>query len=322
MYSLIIPVYKNRASLPELVETISSLNNQLQNNLEAVFVVDGSPDDSYRFLERVLPEASFKSQLINLSRNFGSFAAIFQGLKVATGSFFAVIAADLQEPPELALRFFKSLANNEADVVIGTRQSRQDSISTRISSAIFWNTYRTFIQSAVPKGGVDVFGCNKSFRDELTKLNESHSSLIGLIFWLGFRLKCFSYDRRERKEGKSAWSLRRKIKYFMDSIFSFSDLPIKLLMIVGAVGLLFSVVLSAIVLFYKLTDSIEIPGYAGTVLIVLFFGSLNIFSMGILGSYVWRAYENTKMRPNAVIQSTKRYKGKSHELFCSPPSDL
>lgn len=310
MYSLIIPVYKNEESLPDLLAVLADMNEKLSGKLEVVIVVDGSPDNSYSILRQRLPEMPFASQLLLHSRNYGSFAAIRAGMQVASGSYFAVMAADLQEPPELALEFFQLLAADEADVVVGTRDARNDPWRSRWSSEIFWWVYRKFIIKDVPAGGVDMFGCNRQFRNELLSLDESHSSLIGLLFWLGFRRKTVAYQRRERQHGVSAWTLKKKINYLMDSIFSFSDMPLKLLISFGGVGVLFSVLFSALVLLFRVTGWVEVPGYAATILTVLFFGALNTAGIGLLGAYVWRAYANTQSRPSSVVMRAEAFAGK------------
>ena len=310
MYSLIIPVYKNEESLPDLLAVLADMNEKLSGKLEVVIVVDGSPDNSYSILRQRLPEMPFASQLLLHSRNYGSFAAIRAGMEVASGTNFAVMAADLQEPPELALEFFRLLETDEADVVVGTRDARNDPWRSRWSSEIFWWVYRKFIIKEVPAGGVDMFGCNRQFRNELLSLDESHSSLIGLLFWLGFRRKTVAYQRRERQHGVSAWTLKKKINYLMDSIFSFSDLPLKLLISFGGIGVLFSVLFSLLVMMLKVTGWVEVPGYAATILTVLFFGALNTAGIGLLGAYVWRAYANTQGRPLSVVMRAESFSGK------------
>ena len=311
MYSLIIPVYKNEESLPDLLAVLTDMNEKLSGKLEVVIVVDGSPDNSYSILRQRLPEMPFASQLLLHSRNYGSFAAIRAGMQVASGSFFAVMAADLQEPPELALEFFRLLEADEADVVVGTRDARNDPWRSRWSSEIFWWVYRKFIIKEVPAGGVDMFGCNHQFRNELLSLDESHSSLIGLLFWLGFRRKTVAYQRRERQHGVSAWTLKKKINYLMDSIFSFSDLPLKLLISFGGIGVLFSILFGLMVLVFKVTGWVEVPGYAATILTMLFFGALNTAGIGLLGAYVWRAYANTQGRPVSVVMRAESFLGKT-----------
>lgn len=303
MYSLIIPVYRNRESLPELLEQLRALQEALPHRLETLFVVDGSPDDSYAWLRATLPRSGLHARLILLARNFGSLAAISAGLAEATGDYFAVLAADLQDPPDVAGRFFATLSEGDVDVVVGTREARADPWPSRVASWLFWGLYRRIIQRQIPRGGVDLFACNRAFRDQLINLNEANTSLVALLFWLGFRRKTISYVRRSRPYGKSAWTLRRKLKYLSDSVFAFSDLPVRLLFYAGVGGLLLSAVLGLMVTIGRLTGAIELPGYSATVLIILFFGALNTFGLGIVGAYAWRAYENTKGRPGYLVLS-------------------
>lgn len=307
MISLIIPVYKNSANVPPLLDALSALHVQLNGEIEVVFVVDGSPDDSYLQLATRLPQTMLRSKLLLLSRNFGSFAAIRAGLEAASGSRFAVMAADLQEPPELVVEFNRLLASNVADVTIGQRTGRKDPFFSRISSDLFWGFYRRFIQPEIPEGGVDMFGCQRSVRDQILKLRENNSSLVGLLFWIGFRRTFVPYERREREIGTSAWTFQKKLRYLMDSIYSFSDLPIRVLTRIGVVGLLVSVVLAIAVLGVKLFGNIPVPGYAATMLAVTFFGALNCFGLGVIGNYVWRTFDNTKFRPNYIVASQETF---------------
>ncbi|MBY0345695.1 MAG: glycosyltransferase family 2 protein [Neisseriaceae bacterium] len=218
MNSLIIPVYKNELNIPDLLVALQAMHNNLSGDLEVVFVVDGSPDLSYQRLKEALPTQPYAAQLVLLSRNFGSFPAIREGLKVATGSRFAVMAADLQEPPELATEFFQILQTEAVDVVIGTRDTRNDPFFSQMASDLFWACYKKFVVPDMPVGGIDVFGCNRAFRDQLLQLNESHSSLIAQIFWLGFRRKMVNYQRLKREIGVSAWTLKKKITYMLDTV--------------------------------------------------------------------------------------------------------
>lgn len=300
MFSIVIPVYKNEASLPRLISALTELKNSIQCELEVVFVVDGSPDNSFGLLRESLYTLPFATQLLLHSRNFGSFAAIRTGLKAARGDFFGVMAADLQEPPELMISFAEALQKDECDVVVGTRTGRDDPFLSRIASQAFWSLYRKYVVKDMPSGGVDVFGCNRQFRDELLQLQESRSSLVALIFWLGFRRKLIDYSRQARQEGVSGWTFRKKLDYMLDSIFAFSDAPIRALLRLGFIGCLISVLLMVMVFVAKIVGDIPVPGYTATLLVVLFFGALNMFSLGIVGTYAWRTYENSKQRPLAV----------------------
>ena len=309
MYSLVIPVYRNRESLPELLRQLRALRDTLPRKLEVVFVVDGSPDDSHAWLRAELPRAGLDARLILLARNFGSFAAISAGLAEASGDYFAVLAADLQDPPDTASQFFATLASGEFDVVVGTREVRADPWTTRVAASIFWGLYRRIVQPEIPRGGIDLFGCNRAFRDQLIRLNESNTSLVALLFWLGFRRTTIAYTRRPRPYGASAWTIRRRLKYLSDSVFAFSDLPVRLLFYTGLAGLLLSALMGLAVTIARVIGAIEVPGYSATVLIILFFGALNTFGLGIVGAYAWRAYENTKQRPGYLVLSTEAITG-------------
>jgi len=300
-FSLVIPVYKNEASISALLAAVTEINRRMDGAFEAVFVVDGSPDRSLDMLAAALPQCEFKAQLIALSRNFGSFQAISAGLESARGGYLAVMAADLQEPPELALDFRRMLVSGKYDVVVGTRAKRNDSLGKRLFSAIFWNAYRLVVQREVPAGGVDVFACTRAFAELLLSLKERNTTLVGLIFWLGFRRGEVSYERRARMHGKSAWSFQRKLRYLLDSAFAFSDLPVRLMSLIGIFGIALSLTLGAIVLTVKLTVGIAAPGYTATALLIMFFGGLNSLGIGLIGEYVWRTFENTKGRPGYVV---------------------
>lgn len=307
MISIVVPVYKNSANIEPLVAAMEALSLNIEGGMEAVFVVDGSPDDSYAQLVTRLPAARLRSQLLLLSRNFGSFAAIRAGLSAARGDSFAVLAADLQEPPALLEEFARILARADADVVFGVRTSRADPLTTTLSSRLFWGFYKRYIQPDVPAGGVDIFGCSMAVRDQILALRENNSSLVGLLFWVGFRRSFVPYERRERELGVSAWTFAKKLRYLTDSVFSFSDLPVRLLVRIGFLGVAGSLILACIIVFSKLTGLITVPGYSATVLTVVFFGALNCLGLGIIGHYVWRAFENTKGRPNFIVAAKDEF---------------
>ena len=306
-FTLVIPVYKNEENIPTLLAAVEKLHEEIDGGLEAVFVVDGSPDRSYSLLIEGLADCSFPSKVLRLARNFGSFSAIRAGLEAGTGLYFGVMAADLQEPPELMRQFHDLLSAGNIDVCLGVRTSREDPGLTSWPANLYWSFYRRFIVPEVPSGGIDIFGCTRLVRDHLLSLRERNSSLVGLLLWVGFRRATVPYGRRKRLEGKSAWTLGKKLTYLLDSIFSFSDLPIRALTLVGWLGLAFSFGLACRVLIAKFADQIPVPGYTTLIIIVAFFGGLNCLGLGILGGYVWRTFENTKGRPNYIVAEEKAF---------------
>lgn len=303
IYSIVVPVYGNSESIPDLIARLAEVSSQLNHDLEVVFVVDGSPDDSHDVLSKALPGSPFESQLLQHSRNFGSFPAIRTGVRHARGEFIAVMAADLQEPPELVLEFFRLLASDEADVTVGRRVGRADPRLSRLSSTAFWSAYRKWVFPEMPDGGVDIFACNRKVAHELLELNESHSSLVGLLYWVGFRRVEVPYERQAREHGTSGWSFAKKRRYLFDSIFSFTDLPLSILIGVGLTGAVVTILISVIVLVSFLSGGIHEPGYTPLMLVVLFATFTLLTGLGIVGSYVWRGFENSKNRPGAIVMT-------------------
>lgn len=305
--SLVIPVYRNEENIPDLLEALRGLHATLGGDLEVVVVVDGSPDASHAVLRRELPAQPFRSQLLSHSRNFGSFAAIRIGLQAASGERLAVMAADLQEPPELVVEFFEKLRAEGADVVLGVRSSRADPPVSRAMSHVFWWAYRRWVVREMPAGGVDMFACTARIRDDLMTMGESNSSLISQLLWVGGRRETVEYHRRARTKGRSAWTLGRKFRYMLDSVMSFSDLPIFLLLWVGSVGILLTVGTALVVSFAWLIGAISVQGYTPVMLAISLVGSMLLFGQGIIGSYVWRASENTKRRPLSILSVHERF---------------
>jgi glycosyltransferase involved in cell wall biosynthesis len=296
--SLIIPVYGNGETIAELIEAIEGIDRQVDGDLEVIFVIDGSPDDSEARLLAALPSSSLDARVVEHSRNFGSFAAIRTGMSVARGARMAVMAADLQEPPELVVEFLRRLGSGEVDVVAGERASRDDRGDA--AAGLYWRLYKRFVLSDVPAGGVDVFACTAEVRDVICSLESVHTSLVAQLFWVGFRRELVAYDRLPSAT-PSGWTFRRKLRYLSDSVFAFTDLPVKALWLIGLLGLALGIVVALAVIVAKIVGTINVPGYAATVLVVDFFGSLNLIGLGIIGSYVFRSYETAKGRPGAIV---------------------
>jgi glycosyltransferase involved in cell wall biosynthesis len=307
-YTVIVPVYRNEPTLVALIERLDGIAQELDRPLEVVFVVDGSPDGSLILLRKLLAdEHTFSAQLIALSRNFGSFSAIKAGLAAAEGDYLAVMAADLQEPASLVLGFLRGLAEGEHDIAIGVRTSRGDPAGDLLPARIFWWLFRRLVEPEIPRGGVDVFGCTRQVANELVRMDESHTSLVGLLYWLGFRRLEVPYVREPRLIGSSAWGFRRKVRYLLDSIFSFTDLPITLIIVLGAVGVAVSTIWSFVVVVAWAAGRIAVPGYTPLMLALFFVTSSILIALGLVGSYVWRTYENSKGRPAVVPMTHERF---------------
>jgi glycosyltransferase involved in cell wall biosynthesis len=307
MLSLVVPLYRSEANLDDLLPELVRLSAEIQIPIEVMFVIDGSPDRCGAILAEAAPGLPFACRVIDLSRNFGSFAAIAAGLQHGEGDYFAVLPADLQEPPELMLEFLRVLTTGSADIVFGARSTRSDPFLSSVTSKLFWRLYRATVAKDFPPGGVDIFACTRQVRDVVISLREVDSSLVGLLFWVGFRRAFVPYQRRPRTSGKSAWTLRKKIGYAMNSIFNFTDLPVRLLLTTGSFALVVAAGLGITVWLSRLFRLIEVPGYSATVTSVLFFGGVTSFGLGIVGQYVWITLQNVRNRPLFIIRSVDSY---------------
>ncbi len=300
-FSVVVPVFRNEDSLPAVVGRLATLAAARQGRLEAVFVIDGSPDDSLSVLRRSLSELRLDAQILSLSRNFGSFSAIRAGMAAARGTYVAVMAADLQEPVEVVAAFFDLLERDACDIAFGARTDRSDPALSAFSSKAYWWLYRRFVNAEIPVGGVDVFGCTREISQRVVAFPETHSSLVGLLFWVGYRRSFVPYRRVTRASGTSGWTFGKKVRYLLDSVYAFTDLPIILLQIIGVVGFVASVLIGAVVFGAWLAGSIRQPGYTPLMIVILASTSALLVGLGVVGSYVWRAYENGKSRPHELI---------------------
>lgn len=304
--SLVVPIYRNAENIQDLIVAVADMAKTLGDGFEVVFVVDGSPDNSGQLLIDAKKSLPCRSTVVFHSRNFGSFTAIRTGLELAEGQHIAAMAADLQEPPSLILRFFEMLDRDECDVVFGVRSERQDPLIRRTLSNVFWWAFRRMVIADIPQGGVDIFACNEQVRKTILEIQEPNSSLVAQLFWVGFRRGFVPYVRRARMRGTSAWNMSRRLRYMMDSIFSFSDLPILITLWTGVLGCVFSVILALITVAARLMGYIKDPGYTTILVMVVFLGSVSIAVQGIIGSYLWRAFENTKKRPLRILSRIVR----------------
>lgn len=306
-FSVVVPVYGNRDSLSLVVDRLATLAEERDGRLEAVFVVDGSPDDSLAVLRQALADRPIDAQVLSLSRNFGSFAAIRAGMAVARGSYIAVMAADLQEPIEVVAAFFDVLERDECDIAFGERADRADPALSATGSRAYWWLYKRFVNRDIPVGGVDVFGCTQRVSREVVAFSETHTSLVGLLFWVGYR-RCFvPYRRVARHSGTSGWTIGRKLRYLFDSVYAFTDLPILILQVVGGIGFVLSVLAGVVVLAGWLLGAVKQPGYTPLMIAILASASALLLGLGVVGTYVWRTYENSKRRPLELTAS--------HEVF-------
>lgn len=303
LFSIVVPVYHNASSLHDLLAELRVVaDKNPADDFEFIFVDDGSGDRSFAVLQELAGEEP-RMTVVKLSRNFGSNPAIMAGMSQANGDAVAAIAADLQDPPAL-LHDMIELWREDHKVVIAARRGRQDPFPASLLSDAFYWLFRRYAIKTMPHRGFDFFLIDRQVCALINDIQENNAYLMGLILWLGFEPYVLFYDRQARKKeyGRSMWSLKRKLKYFVDSFVAFSYFPIRM---ASAMGLLFSVLgmLYALwVIYARLALGIETEGWASLMIAVLIAAGVQMLILGVIGEYLWRSLDETRRRPPFIIE--------------------
>ena len=300
-FSVIVPVFNNSDFIDLLFDRFCRLSDTFdQLSFEFILVDDGSTDDFIAKATKKVKELNLRVLIVSHARNLGSSSAIDSGLLHSIGEYVFVMSADLQEPDSLYISMIKTALKTNDPIIVGVRSSRRDGFLSDFSSKISWRILRRLINQNLPLNGVDIFGCRNDVVKYLNMMQEKNSSLIGRLYWLGYSVTEIAYDRQIRILGRSGWTFRKKCKYLFDSIFSFTNLPIAILQGVGFIGLFFTSVLSIYILYSWQMNQISVSGYVPIMLMIGFVFSINNLGLGIIGSYIWRIFENSKNRPKVL----------------------
>jgi dolichol-phosphate mannosyltransferase len=240
---------------------------------------------------------------VRLSKNHGSFVACLAGLTHATGRAVGLISADLQDPPELFLDMVKAWRDEGVEVVMAVRGERQDAWHVRALASIYYRILRRLALPEMPKGGFDFALLDRKVVDVLVAIREKNTTLMGLIIWCGFRRKELPYTRRAREHGRSMWTYKKKIAYFLDSIFAFSYVPIRAVSLIGVLSALGGLIYAAALVVLKLTGHLppEALGWASLMVALLVLSGIQLLGLGILGEYLWRSFDETRARPTFIV---------------------
>lgn len=299
--SIVIPVYFNEDNLLPLYEDISEkLFSYTEFEWEIVMVNDGSQDGSYAVMQK-LAERDMRIRIYSLSRNFGSHAAILCGLAECTGECAVVKAADLQEPTELILEMVDSWKRGN-NVVLAVRKGREEGKGQILFANLYYTLVRKMALPNMPEGGFDVYLIDRKVIGVLQSLDEKNSALTGQILWSGFKTDKIYYTRLAREVGESKWTLRKKIRLVMDTLFSFSSLPIKVVSLIGSFSFLGSLIWAVLVFIFKLLDLIEVSGWTTLFIFNLASFGIIMLTLGILGEYLWRTFDASRNRPPYIIE--------------------
>jgi dolichol-phosphate mannosyltransferase len=307
--SIVVPVYYNEQTLEPLYQCVVSTFEQIlsPDNLEIVFVDDGSGDRSFDVLGALAKKDPGRVRVLRLARNFGSHAAILAGLGACRGRYAAMLSADLQDPPEIIVRMLEQARMDGAYVVLAVRDAREEpALKTHLANGYYW-IMRTLSDAKFPSGGFDCFLIHRHVIDALTRLNETNTSLTAQILWLGFRRSSISYIRKARTHGKSRWTLRKKVGLLVDSLVSFSRLPIRLVEAMGLGAMMCGLAYATFITILRLTSDKIPPGWASLMVVLLVMSGLTLISLGIIGEYLWRILNASRRRPAFLVAESLNF---------------
>jgi glycosyltransferase involved in cell wall biosynthesis len=300
LVSVVVPVYFNADSLPRLAARLGEVADAADHDVEIIFVDDGSEDESWKRIEEIA-RGTPRARGVRLTRNFGSQMAILAGLAETKGAAAAVLSADLQEPPELLPEMVAAWRKG-ATAVLAVRRSRPEGWTTRAAAGLYYGTLRRLAFTEMPSGGFDCFLVGRPAIDFLVENREIHTSLPGLLLWAGFPTALVAYDRVARQDGGSRWTFAKKIKYFLDSVISFSYAPLRWMSVTGA-GLAILAFLYALFLAaFKVFHGQPIQGWTSLMVALAFFSGVQLLSLGILGEYLWRTLDAARSRKGYLVR--------------------
>ena len=314
--SIIAPFFNEGAGVEAFHAALGPvLAGILSYRVEIICVDDGSTDDT---LERLLALASLNPQykVIELSRNFGKEAALTAGLDAAIGQAVVALDADLQDPPSLIHQLIH-MWENGADVVLARRVDRStDGFLKRKTAEWFYRMHNLVADIAIPQNVGDFRLMDRRVVDALKRLPERQRFMKGLFCWVGFKTAILDYDRAPRAVGTSKFAGWKLWNFAIEGITSFSTTPLRIWTYVGFASATLTALYAAVVFIRTLLFGIELPGYASLMIVILFFGSLNLISLGLVGEYIGRIYIESKQRPIYVIRN--KYGGEALSRAAKP----
>lgn len=323
LLSVVTPAFNEAASLPLLYDRLQASLATLGADWEWEWVVvdDHSRDDTFSVLSQ-LAARDPRVRGVRFARNFGSHTALLAGLHQARGACVAALAADLQDPPEVVPKLIAEWKAG-AQVVWAARERREGESAATLgfSRLYYWIMRRVVGMKEMPATGADFFLLDRAVVDALARFHESNASVFALVTWMGFRQATIGYDKAVRLHGRSGWTLQKKLKLVVDSVTSFSYVPIRFMSYLGfVVGLLGFGYAAVVALNFVRGDPVE--GWSSLMVVVLLVGGLQMVMMGVLGEYLWRALDEARRRPRYLVEAaTARGDGSDAALPVAPDGE-
>lgn len=296
--SLIVPCYNEAENVALFQDAVIAAFEGCNYDYEIIFVDDGSTDATLHNLRKLYNAKKCPVKVISFSRNFGKEAGLYAGLKHAGGEYITLIDADLQQRPEIARQMVEILDQQpEIDVVAAYQDRRQEGKILSFLKKSFYSIINMLSKVSLQSDASDFRTFRRCVRDSILTLGEYHRFSKGIFAWVGYETRYIPYTACERANGKTKWNFWKLLNYAVEGIIGYSTAPLRLSTILGTFSGIAAVLYLIWVIFEKLVLGIPIPGYATIIVLILFFGSVQLFCIGIIGEYVGRTFEQTKNRP-------------------------
>lgn len=301
--SVVVPVYKEVANIKPFLERLESTLKKIQVNYELLFCMDPSSDGTEQVIEKEIVRNSH-IKLIKFSRRFGQPAATMAGILHCKGETCVVIDVDLQDPPELIIDMYQKLFDEQCEVVYAKRKSRKgETLPKRLIAHLGYKLINFLSDVKIPRNAGDFRIMTRRVIEELRALNETNGFLRGLVAYVGFKQAYVEYDRDERFSGKGHYNrLTGSLKIGLNGVFSFSSRPLQLMSLMGAFFAGCSFLLGIWYVLQKLLGFSLTPGLSTTILVVTFLAGIQLLSLGLMGEYIGRIYEEVKRRPMYIVE--------------------
>jgi glycosyltransferase involved in cell wall biosynthesis len=299
--SVIVPCYNEEKVLYKFYDKLKEVLDEIKLDYEIILVDDGSHDKTFE-VQKDLKQKDSKIRIISFSRNFGKEAALYAGLENSTGDLVVVIDADLQHNPSIIKEMLKGI-DEGYDVVATRRIDRkgEEKVKSMLSGA-FYKVCGRFMEVKLKDGEQDYRMMKRKVVDAILSLKEYNRFSKGIFNWVGFNVKTIDVENAKRLDGTSKWNLRSLFSYAIDGITSFTVAPLKLSIILGVIIALVSGILGVQIVIQTIIYGKDVPGYASTIVAVLFIGGIELLSIGILSEYVSKMYLEIKNRPKYIVK--------------------
>ena len=301
--SIILPVYNEEENIQPIYERVTAVLQKLTKAYEIIFVNDGSRDRTAELLITLQKKDTYV-RVLTFTRNFGHQAAVTAGLDHCTGDYVAILDADLQDPPEVLPEFLKKLEDGY-DVVYAIRTSRKENFFKRVAYSGFYRLLKAVSNIDIPLDSGDFCVMTRRVVLTMRKLPERNRFVRGIRSWVGFKQTGLAYERAERHAGNSKYTFRKLLQLATDGILSFSYIPLRLMTFGGLFAFFMSIVGVFVALYLRLFTRTFVPGFATTVMLLMFSGGLIMLGLGIIGEYIARIYDEVKQRPPYVLVDAK-----------------